>query len=287
MGAHTIKVPSPKDTRHLDHGITVHLHALALACGGWPVLPLGSDKRPSFTLTGGKGITAATTNLLKVQEWFQDRDGVNIGVAIPPGVVVLDLDPRNAGRTVPEMLSDLNERCGTLPATATTASGGGGVHMWFTLPDGLETFDRDPALTGQGIDVLCHGHYVVCPPSEHTSGNTYRWVHRGDLATLPETALNALSAPTRPPSVGECHSTSKRRSWTGLVASYERMAIEGNRNTLLSRAAWRFANEHQPDEAFNALASAALRSGLAEREVDATIRSARTGFNRKGVPSWR
>lgn len=286
MGALTIKVPSLKDTKHLDRALTVQLHALALACGNWPVLPLGPDKRPLFDLTEGKGLTVATTDVHTVRDWFGNRAGANIGVAIPPGVIVVDLDPRNAGRTAAEMLKGLADRCGALPATVTAASGGGGVHLWFELPEGMETFDRDPALAGQGIDVLGHGAYVVCPPSSHASGNAYRWVHTGELATLPLTALQALERPRGAPEVPEALLSATTRSWGGLVTSYERMAQEGNRNVLLSRAAWRFANEHQPDEAFRALASAAVRAGLPEREVDSTIRSARAGYSRKGSRQW-
>lgn len=280
-GAHTIKVPSVKDTQRLDRGLTVQLHALALACGGWPVLPLGGDKRPSFAHTGRKGLTVATTDVHTVNSWFKDG-GVNIGVAVPRGVVVLDLDPRNAGHGLATMLADLEVRCGKLPATATAATGGGGLHLWFALPGGAETIDRDPALTGQGIDVLCHGHYVVTPPSGHQSGQDYRWMHTGKLATLPQTALDALTRPQNVPRVPLHCPSEPRRSWGGLVNSYLRMAKEGNRNNLLSRAAWRFANEGQPDEAFAALASAGLQVGLPEREVIATIRSARNGCARNG-----
>ncbi len=90
MGALTIKVPSLKDAKHLDRALTVQLHAIALAGGNWPVLPLGPDKRPLIDLTEGKGLTVLPSEVVNALRWSLTSDpgvGSVMIVMVQPGVI--------------------------------------------------------------------------------------------------------------------------------------------------------------------------------------------------------
>jgi len=122
----------------------------------------------------GRGHLDATLDHTQVDRWFDAADAAgypaNIGIAVPDGMVVLDVDPRNGGI---ETLQTLERQHG-IPETATVITGGGGVHLWYRMPPGLR-FALPPELRKKGIDVKQQGGYVVAPPSLHESERLYAW----------------------------------------------------------------------------------------------------------------
>lgn len=73
-----------------------------------------------------------------------------------------------------ETLFEWQKEHGTLPATLTAKTGGGGYHLYF--------FTEKPYKSGanilggsSGVDVRSSGGYVVAPPSVHKSGRRYEW----------------------------------------------------------------------------------------------------------------
>jgi hypothetical protein len=149
--------------------------ARAYVARGLAVFPL-DGKRP---LTE-HGVKDATRDLDLIDTWF--KLARNIGIAIPEGVVIVDVDPRNGGY---DSWLDWVESYGgdywtTVPCAAT---GGGGNHYWFRLPDGVTKLKKNPA---PGIDLLTVGRYVVAPPS--ITDEKYKWeiALPQDLGTLDE-----------------------------------------------------------------------------------------------------
>jgi hypothetical protein len=134
------------------------------------------------------GLKGATRDKAVIRSWFRDGQLVNIGIRTGPesGLLVLDVDPRHAGN---ESLKNL----GPLPDTATVETGGGGRHLHFTYPDGLNIRNSAGKL-GPGLDIRGAGGYVVAPPSLHVSGGVYKWLRdpRGGLADLPQQILARL-----------------------------------------------------------------------------------------------
>ena len=155
-----------------------------LEIGLCPVLPL-AGKRPVPHLVP-RGLLHATTSADVARGWWSEAD-YNIGGAVPPGVAVLDVDPRNSGH---EHLADLVLQNGPLPLTLRCDTGGGGFHLWYRV-DGrpLKSFLR-------GVDLKRHGGYVVLPPSVHpTTGQPYRWSNREPIVPMPEWRLQTLTSP--------------------------------------------------------------------------------------------
>lgn len=112
-----------------------------------------------------------------------ERDGLNVGVRLPPTWMVLDVDPRNFpdGRdTLAELVRDARLDLASCPHTVT---GSGGHHYWFTKPADvqlLDSLDEYP-----GVEFKSHGRQVVAPGSIHPNGRRYEW---DDFAPFPEEA---------------------------------------------------------------------------------------------------
>jgi hypothetical protein len=106
----------------------------------------------------------------EIEAWWQRWPGANVGVVTGwvSALVVLDVDPRHDGDRA---LAALEDRHAALPATVTSATGGGGRHLWFAHPAHL--VPSRPLRPG--LDVKAEGGMVVAPPSVHASGDLYRW----------------------------------------------------------------------------------------------------------------
>ncbi len=141
-------------------------YALSYARDGLQILPLRPMSKEPGTLRGFK---AATTDLRQVQAWWDANPRYNIGCVPPPGIIVLDVDPRNGGDTALQKLIDEH---GPLPSTPWVArTGSGGWHYWFRA-ESIEVYKT--LCPGVDLKIGATG-YVVMPPSIHKTGNTYQW----------------------------------------------------------------------------------------------------------------
>lgn len=145
--------------------------ALDYAARGWAVFPL-NGKVPATA----RGFKDASTDPEKIREWFGDG-ARNVGVAIPDGHFVLDVDIRSGG------MDTFNRIKGDLPTTLTARTGTGGGHLWFR--------GEPPTVKLPGIDVKKGGKgYVVAPPSIHPdTGKAYEWSRKKPVAAFDATAL--------------------------------------------------------------------------------------------------
>jgi len=256
------------------------LAALTYAERGIPVFPCRPKGKEPLGRLAPHGLTDATTDTDRIHEWWQAEPSANVGLAVPAGVVVLDVDGPE-GRASVEGLP--------LPPTpmATTARG---AHYFFAIPDGLVAKNR--AKLRPGLDVRTVGGYVVAPPSIHPTGVVYGWVSglalgEVDLAPAPEWLLALLRERTEPkPTL-----TPKPRGrgpsavlppyvLAAVDAEVERVANapEGERNDTLNTAAFALgqfvATGVLPrDDAVRGLEVAARQCGLPDDEAHRTIAS--------------
>ncbi len=190
--------------------------ALALADEGLPVFLLGRTKRPVANCptcptddpghdraTCGHltchGFYAATTDPDRIRDMHKIVRGglLAIRTGATSGLAVIDIDPRNGGTLVPELM----------PPTRCVATGSDGWHLYYRDPGG--PLAKDLKHRGySGIDVKADGGYVVAPPSIHPgTRRPYRLV--GDrpviemsppliAACRPAEAPPAASRPTAP-----------------------------------------------------------------------------------------
>ena len=210
-----------------------HNAALQYADRGWRVIPLhhvkpdgncscGKDdcnskgKHPRISTWQKDG----TTNKELLSRWFTQWPDANLGIVGGPasGLAILDIDPRHQGDV---SLQALETEHGPLPATPTVTTGGGGLHYYFRYP---ETQIGNRANFRPGLDFKADNGYVVAPPSNHASGNSYRWSGDiGEVAVMPEWLADILAEKPPAPS--------------SVVSAIGGDIPEGGRNNTLFRMA--------------------------------------------------
>lgn len=228
--------------------------ALDFAGMGFPVLPLRERGKPPLTRHGVKD---ATTDLDQIRSWWARRPCANVGLAVPPGYLVLDLDN-------PEALHRLRARDLSLPTTA-TATTGRGQHLWYTTGEAVVS---NRVALFPDVDVRAPGGYVVAPPSIHPNGETYRWVVQlepGAITECPQWLLSSLAENQSPgPS---------QQSWRpGLAAQIP----QGRRNDTLARVAGFLFRKLQAAEAAEfayCWAQVRMSPPLSDREIRRTLDS--------------
>jgi Bifunctional DNA primase/polymerase, N-terminal len=148
--------------------------ALAYARAGYPVFPLAHQKKvPAISKAkGGKGFKDANTDLARIDRYWSKHPSHNIGIWIPFGIAVIDVDPRDGGD---KTLDKLIDQLGLLPTgNPITETANGGRHYWFAY-DGAELIYAD-SKAWPGIQIKTHHNgYVVVPPSTLKGGLQYRW----------------------------------------------------------------------------------------------------------------
>lgn len=160
--------------------------ALDYAAAGWRVFPLRpGEKRPATE----NGFHNASDDPNDIGAWWRRWPSANIGLVIPAGVVLVDLDPRNGSE---HTVADLVERHGPLPSTLTQHTAGGGMHLFYAHPGGDLR-----ASAGAGIDVKAKGYAVAAPST--IGGRSYRWVEPdAPVAPMPEWLAALVRQPLRP-----------------------------------------------------------------------------------------
>jgi hypothetical protein len=158
-------------------------------------------------------------------------------------------------------------------AAAIVATPSGGLHAYFT-----GSGQRCGKLPGRHLDFRSQGGYIVAPPSQ-VGDRSYQVIRRQAAAAgLDWAQVTGLLEPGRNtapagPAAGAW------RADRGRLAGWVAGLAEGNRNDGLFWAACRAA-EAGDDAVLADLARAAATAGLPDREIAATIGSARRATSR-------
>ena len=235
--------------------------ALRYAENGWPVFPVGRDKRP---LTK-HGQHDATCDADQIQAWWAGHPEANVAFAIPPGLVVIDIDPRNGGSL------DAYD----FPRTRTATTPGGGWHLYYRVAEDVRLRGK----LGTGIDVKRRG-YVLLAPSVNADGAAYEWTGTPLIAPLPDELLSVLDRDAEGPAPTDDFTFESRYGQTALESEIGRLltAPEGERNDSLNKAAFAMgqliaADVLREEIVVERLTLAAERIGLEPEEIELTHRS--------------
>ena len=261
-----------------DTPASPELAAEAYSALGWRVVPIGPGRKYPEGL--GRWQDHATDDLDTIRNWYTGLyRGHGVGIATGQGsdIWVLDIDIA-AGKLGAQALTELNARYGQLPATVTTITGSGGLHLFFQWdPDrpvtngsatALKThlFDLFPHLypwvedgdgvlqppKSSGLDVRGEGGQVVAAPTPHPdTGQAYTWVTGKDpwthpVADAPDWLYNLMTieAPVE--------TTAPGPTSPGAVVSTDDSIAEWvneqtNWPTLLTEAGWTLHSNHGED----------------------------------------
>lgn len=210
---------------------------------------------------GAGGHNGATSHVEEIKRWWGMWPSANIGIRPHPGIVVLDVDPRNGGG---EQILAMQNRYGQLPSTMTARTGSGGLHIWLLCAG--EAFRKDLA---PGVDLKSHSGYLVAPPSVHVSGGIYTWINDGEIAPAPGYLVPLMLRPAVSISHGG-NTTLTEAAMSGLVKKVATAPV-GKRSDILNWACFRAA---QRGGDLNPLVDAAVEAGLTRREAEKTAQSA-------------
>ena len=246
--------------------------ALELANLGWPVFPCvetpGEKAKSPYTRNGFHDASIEPT---QIHTWWDYKPRALIGLAVPAGMMVIDIDPRKGGSR-----EALEEKVGKLPITATVWSGrgDGGHHLYFMRPKGDLTGIR---LRSMGIDLKdADRGYVIAPPSLHPDTGQPYWDEYGShIAVCSENGrLHELLKP-EPVVSRQFRTLSDTEDDFAQLLNSVANAEDGNRNNYLFWAACRLGEKGGLDSHEDALVEAALSTGLEDRAIRSTIHSAR------------
>jgi hypothetical protein len=218
-----------------------------------------------------------------------------IGLLIPDGMLVADVDSEDAARVFMGLVG------GELPETP-TAQTANGLHIWLWSgrASGSVWFE------GRTLLLRGSGSYVAAPPSVHPSGAVYEWllplISESGVLLAPEPVSPAIDEVLRlrTAAVSARAELQPEREkgtiavtfdpltfvWeqniTGLVRAVEQ-AAEGNRNNVLAWAAMSAAEDGVDlADALPQFLEAARKAGLDDREARVTIKAAFGRVARRG-----
>lgn len=254
------------------------LEALEYAASDWAVFPLvPNTKRPATE----HGLKDASTDPDTIRAWWARWPNANIGIALPPHLVAVDIDVKDVDGHA--TMAALAEPHGGLPGTLAVETTTGGQHLYFNKPPEVRVKNR--AGIRPGIDVRAHGGYLVAPPST-IDGRAYQWIGQSRMVDCPQWLLDVLTEEkTTPTSAPQPLQSTARDPYTQRALERATSAVlaapEGGRNDVLNGAAYglsRLSAAGRLDwhQAAATMERAALAAGLEPAEVRKTLESART-----------
>jgi hypothetical protein len=265
----------------------------------FPLRP--DDKRPAVR----DWQTRATSDHARIRAcWASGR--YNVGIACgPSGLVVLDLDVPKEGACPPAGWTGELIRTGTDSLAAVALQAGepfpsatysvttrsGGTHLYFAAPPG-EPLRNTAGRIGWLVDTRAEGGYVVAAGSV-VDGQRYRVRTNWEVAALPDWIATALRSREEPRPTARPASLSDIRHQSSYATAALRAEVEhvlkaepGTRNHTLNTAAYSLGqlvgSGMLPGElTAAALTRAARATGLADREIRATVRSGLTAGEKR------
>ncbi len=253
-------------------------HALAWARRGWPVFPCQPGQKIPAT---GRGFLDASTDERQIARWFARHPDRNLAIATgAPGPDVLDVDQHGHGGNGFAAFRHLRQAGLADGAAAYVRTPAGGLPVYFA-----GSGQRNGHLPDHHLDFLACGGYVLAPPSR-VGGKPYQVIKApAGHARLDWTQVRQLLEPE--PSQTPAETAKARTGWQNheagkvdrLVGWVARLH-EGNRNAGLFWAANRALDADQAAD-LTPLAIAARHAGLDDREISATLNSARRATHRR------
>lgn len=268
-------------------GLPLGEAALAYAQAGIAVFPCWPGTKDPAT---SHGFYDATTVAEQVAYWWRRNPEANIAVrtgvvpGLGRGVDVLDVDAHATGTGFP-ILQGLR-RSGLIDQWAhAVRSPSGGLHLYY--PADPARPQRTWARPGSHVDLRAGGGYIITVPSRLIVGGQSRAYTpvggaRRDAAPVDGDRIRELLTPPRPPRPARTSRAVPPDATRRVAAlrSWLARAQEGNRNASLFWAACRMVELGATEQDTLAqLGPAAEQTGLDDREIAATIRSAHRTAN--------
>ena len=233
------------------------------ADAGWPVFPCRPGSKVPAT---EHGFHDAATSHRQITRWWSAQPEANLAIA--------------TGHPAPTSSTSTSR---TAAQDTPPSPRPGGAHLYYR-----GTSQRSGTIPAAALDFRGQGGYVLAPPSlSAETGRPYEVIsHQPSDATVNWEAIRQHLTPAnehQPPARPGPEATERPREVEHLAA-WMAAQPEGNRNAALFWASAR-ACEAGDYNALTAIARAARETGLPDREITATIRSARRTAGRPFEPA--
>lgn len=259
--------------------------ALFYSAGDFPIFPLHSPKKIGLCdCPGGvqcdspakhprtlKGFKDASCDEDVVKRWWKMWPRANIGLSVPTGYVVLDIDGD-------EGIVALREHGFWLPETP-QATTGKGWHYWFKtrtdLPPRAHMLPK--------VDLRGPGSYVVAPPSLHISGVQYRWEHSfvdTEFQYVPDWLIELASH-----SSGISFATGDR-PYLATDRLFSEGIPDGERDVTLFRVASKLRAIGIPQDVAEGVICALAERCRPAFDVDDAMRKVASAYGRYSAGTW-
>jgi hypothetical protein len=266
---------------------------------GLHVFPCGLNKKPKV-----KWRANSTTSTEQIDAWWDQWPNALPGIDLAKsGHIIIDAD-RHGGpdgvAAAEQLFAEHGIDLTTIPTVVTPHNG---RHYWFRQPTGTPLGNRDKPIRDQAINVRGNGGAVMAPGAQLPDGSKYTQdkntpnilmaLRDGSVPMLPGSLANVLrpnghdktvpNTKAKPRSVGDRHRAYAEAALERLCEQIANTA-EGSRNIELNNAAVHMGHMIascwiEQTEVERRLADTAIASGLAQDEINATLRSGIT----KGV----
>lgn len=166
------------ETPALNEALRLASHGFKVIRLHWPTKQGCSCGRPNCKKSIGKHpiannwVAAGTDDPNTIRKLWQETPYANVGVPMGQinGIFALDIDGQEGMQTLQRWIAEH----GTLPATWQVQTGGGGIQLWYKVPDGL-SIPNSVKKIGVNVDIRGDGGQSVAPGSLHKSGRRYQW----------------------------------------------------------------------------------------------------------------
>ncbi|MFO7295688.1 MAG: bifunctional DNA primase/polymerase, partial [Clostridia bacterium] len=188
------------DSPALTEALRLASHGFKIIRLHWPTKQGCSCGRPNCKKSIGKHpiannwVAAGTDDPNTIRKLWRETPYANVGVPMGQinGIFALDVDGPEGIQTLQEWIAEYGE----LPATWQVQTGGGGIQLWYKIPEGMQ-IPNSVKKIGVNIDIRGDGGQSVAPGSLHKSGKRYRWAPGRSpedipLAEPPEWLINKI-----------------------------------------------------------------------------------------------
>jgi hypothetical protein len=229
---------------------------------GWAVFPCKPGSKEPAT---AHGVHDATTDMRRIERFWRRTPDMNVAIATGgDGPNVLDVDVAQGKPGTTSLQAAISAGVVGMPM-GTIATPSGGLHLYY-----VGDTQRNGSLPGLGLDFRGQGGYVLAPPSQ-VEGHPYLvvkwWTPQPSSIDFSAVRDHFQPQPSRMAAPRNAEQAA------GRLAEWVARQREGNRNQATFWAACRAA-EAGDSEALEAIAEAAVSTGLDRRAVDKTIASA-------------
>jgi len=154
------------ETPALNEALRLASHGFKVIRLHWPTKQGCSCGRPNCKKSIGKHpiannwVAAGTDDPNTIRKLWQETPYANVGVPMGQinGIFALDVDGPQGMQTLQKWIVDHGE----LPATWQIQTGGGGIQLWYKVPDGL-SIPNSVKKIGVNVDIRGDGGQSVAP----------------------------------------------------------------------------------------------------------------------------